>query len=116
MGFAPPPHDGFALLASAHRCAYLATNTSYIASQPQAILLGGSFAQRDDASVLLCVALSCPPYLPGGDECAMNSEGLGVIFLHICCFSQHFNELGVNFIENVAHSTFETLEAASGRF
>jgi hypothetical protein len=54
----PPPHDGFAPLAAAHGCACLATNTPYIGSQPHAILLGGLFAQRDDAPVLLYVTRS----------------------------------------------------------
>jgi hypothetical protein len=53
--------------------------------------------------------------LPKGDEFRMIFEGLDVLLRNICCFAQHFSELGVNFIENVAHSSFETLEAASGR-
>src|SRR5215217_9305287 len=49
LGFAPPPHDGFAFLASAHGWACPATNTPYIGSQLDAILLQGLFLQMDDA-------------------------------------------------------------------
>jgi hypothetical protein len=70
LGFAPPPHDGFALLASAHGCAYLATNTPYIGSQPHAIIFGGMLAQRDDSPVWLCVS-RMPALLPKGDEFPM---------------------------------------------
>jgi hypothetical protein len=50
MGFAPPPYDGFALLASAHtrmRCSastfpMLAMNAPYTESQTHATRLGGS--------------------------------------------------------------------------
>jgi hypothetical protein len=59
MGFAPPPYDGSALLASAHtrmRCPastipMLALNAPYTESQPHAIALGGLLSQRADASV-----------------------------------------------------------------
>jgi hypothetical protein len=61
MGFAPPPHDGFALIASAHADALgrkhipraLAMNAPYTAAKPHAIRLG-SFPPHiwDDAPVL----------------------------------------------------------------
>ena len=89
MGFAPPLHNGFAFLASAHRCARLATNTPYTGSQPRAILLGGPLAQRDEAPVWLCVS-RMPALLARGDESAMNFEGLGVPLRDIHCISQHF--------------------------
>ena len=80
LGFAPPPHDGFALLASAHGCAYLATNILYIGSQPHAILLGGCIPRVEDAlpccfapsSVSVMLAL-----LPRGDEFRMNLSSCG---------------------------------------
>jgi len=46
----------------------------------------------------------------------MNSESLDTFFSTYLLFPQQFSELGVNFIVNVAHSSFETVEAASGRF
>ena len=94
MGFAPPLHNGFAFLASAHGCARLATNTPYIGSQPHAILLGGMLAQRDDVPVWLCDS-RMHALLPKGDESAMNFEGLGTFFRHIYCFPLHVFELGV---------------------
>ena len=52
MGFAPPPYDGFALLASAtHGCAYLATNTSYIGLQPHAIKAWRNFGESPKGEV-----------------------------------------------------------------
>jgi len=81
MGFAPPLHNGFAFLASAHGRARLTTNTSYIGPQPHAIPLGGLFPQLDDARELPCVTPSLmPTLLPKGDESRMNSEGLGTSF------------------------------------
>src|SRR5215211_5579217 len=76
MGFAPPPHDGFALLASAHRCTCLAANTPYIGSQPQAILLGGCILHVDDALPYWLAPRSVsvvPALLPKGDEFRMYS-------------------------------------------
>ena len=75
MGFAPPPHNGFALLASAHGCAYLATNTSYIGSQPHAIHLGGCIVHIDDALPYRFAPRSgsvIPALLPRSDEFPMN--------------------------------------------
>jgi hypothetical protein len=72
LGFALPPHDGFALLASTHGCACLATVASYTGHQRRATPPGGLFAQRNDASGgLLCVTLPpslMPALLPRGDE------------------------------------------------
>ena len=59
MGFAPPPHDGFALLASAHTDALghrriprmLAMNAPYTASYPHATRLGGSLCMWTMLSV-----------------------------------------------------------------
>jgi hypothetical protein len=80
LAFAPPPRDGFALIASAHGCAYLAMNTPYLGSQPHAVLLGGCIALVDDAlpccfaprSVSVMLAL-----LPEGDEFRMNLSSCG---------------------------------------
>src|SRR5215208_1352146 len=66
-----PPHDGFALLASAHRCACLAANTPSIGSQPHAILLGGCIPHVDDALPYCLAPRSVsvvPALLPRGDE------------------------------------------------
>jgi hypothetical protein len=95
MGFAPPPYDGFALLASAHGCAWLATNTPYMGSQPHAILFGGFSPQRVDASVCLC-AMRClmPALLPVADEFWMNSEGLGTFFSTDLLFCAAFLRVG----------------------
>lgn len=65
MGFAPPLHNGFAFLASAHRCARLATNTSYIGSQPHASPTQYSLEDRLRRGTMPpCgfVSLACPPY------------------------------------------------------
>jgi hypothetical protein len=60
MGFAPPPCDGFALLATAHtrmRCSastfpMLAMNASYTESQPHATRLGGPLCAYGGCPVL----------------------------------------------------------------
>jgi hypothetical protein len=76
MGFAPPPRDGFAILAAAHECACPATFASYTGSQPHAIPPGGEFPQMEDAPVLLYVTLS-PSHarlvFPVGDGFRMHS-------------------------------------------
>jgi hypothetical protein len=60
----------------------LATNAPYSDSYPLAILFGGLFRQKIDASVLLC-ATSCltPALLPAGDEFAMNFVPFRALFL-----------------------------------
>jgi len=74
LGFAPPPHDGFALLASTHGCACLATNIPYMVSQPHTILLGGCIPHVDDALPCCFAPPSLmPALLPRSDEFRMNS-------------------------------------------
>src|SRR5215217_8416725 len=75
LGFAPPPHDGFALLAAAHGCACLATNASYTAPPHHATLLGHFSAYRRCIRVALRYTLSLlmPALLAEGDEFLMNS-------------------------------------------
>jgi len=53
----------------------LATNAPYRHSYPLAILFGGLFRQRIDASVLLSATFCLTPaLLAAGDESAMNFE------------------------------------------
>ena len=51
MGFAPPPHDGFALLASAHTDAHTLLGTPYIGSQPHAIKAWRNFRETPKGEV-----------------------------------------------------------------
>ena len=80
MGFAPPPYGGFALLASAHRCAWLQAHSLCACYECtiHAHLAPRNTAWRpcphmNDASMLPCV-MRClmPALLPKGDESAMN--------------------------------------------
>jgi hypothetical protein len=83
LGFASPPHDGFAFSQRTRGCAYLqahspetlATIAHYTGeSQPCAIRLGGILPQGASASALLCVTLSLmPALLPRDEEFRMNS-------------------------------------------
>jgi hypothetical protein len=61
----------------------------------------------DDAPVFLSFT-SClmPALLAGGDESAMNFEGLGVPFRDLYCLPQHSYKLGANFAENVCTQSF----------
>jgi hypothetical protein len=62
----------------------------------------------DDAPRVALRYALMPALLPVGDEFRMNFEALGTFFRHISCFAQHFCELGVKFVENVANSLVGT--------
>src|SRR5215217_2730602 len=84
-------------LAHTHGCAYLATNTPYIGSQPHAILLVGCIAHVEDALPCCCAPSSVSvtlALLPRGDEFRMNFEGLGVSFSTYLLFCVAFLQVG----------------------
>jgi hypothetical protein len=65
MGFAPPPHDGFAFLASAHTDAHTLLRTSpYIGSQPHAI----------QSSKEYCACRRCSPVLDCATRCLSHAR------------------------------------------
>jgi hypothetical protein len=102
LGFAPPPHDGYALLASATRMPLpaetfpmLAMNAPYNDSWPHSIPLEGLL--RRGAKPLCCFAsrsLLMPALLPRADESAMNIAGLGVSLSRFLMFSEAFLRIG----------------------
>ena len=112
LGFAPPPHSGFALLASTHGCAYLATKASYIGSQRHAILLGGCIEHVDDALPCCFAPPSVsvmPALLPKGNELPMNFEGLDGLFSTYLLFFTVLVGLGANFAEKMSVRTASNL-------
>ncbi len=100
IGFARPPHDGFAFSRRTRGCAYLQAHSPEtlamsahhtVTPSPTQYPLEG-FPPRDDAPrVALCHALSCPPYYQGAmnSQCSVgNSREAEVCRRGICGISQ----------------------------
>ena len=114
MGFAPPPRDGFALLA-AHKDALTCRHISSACYECTIFCLPAPrntprkiSPHLDDASVLLCVTRFPLALLPSSDESAMNFEDLGIPFRANYCFPQHFCESRANVAENICTQSFRS--------
>jgi hypothetical protein len=115
LGFAPPPHDGFALLANAHTDALACwhiPNACYECTTHRVPKLGNTppriFPQRCSAPCCFASRSLMPALIPMSDEFAMNFEGLDVFFRHIYCSPQHFLRVGAHCAENVCTQSFES--------
>ena len=120
LGFAPPPHDGFALLACAHGCTWLQAHSPCLLQIHHTLNPSLTpYPVADAIGELRCLRVaSCHSLLPAliavGDGSAMNFEAVGVLFRHFLLIPAPFCALGVNFAENVALPSVGTY-AATGR-
>ena len=91
--FAPPPHDGFALLAAAHTDAHalLRTHHTQVPSPAQYPLENSARIYKMPPGCFVGRCLMTV-ILPEGDESAMNFEAVSVSFRRIYRFPRHFCE------------------------